>query len=140
MKVKLPTFLILAGSFAAASALAQTNEETYLVCEGQMKNVLYGDVTHGVVPLTIFRVDGKITSVATERLKFTLEKVDISTKEHKGPVYVQLIVDEEKLTLRMEVTETSRVADTVLKNSGQYTEQRMFGVFSGRCAPGKKLF
>lgn len=140
MKISAQTLIILACTFAASSSLAQTVEETYLLCEGKMKNVLYGNVTNGVVPLTIVKVDGKITSVATNRQKFTLDRVDVSTQEHKGPVYVQLIVGEEKITLRMEVTETSKIADIVLQNSGQYTEQRMYGIFSGRCAPGKKVF
>ena len=140
MKMKPQNLLILACTFTAVASPAQTNEETYLVCEGKIKNVLYGNVTSGVVPLTILKVDGKITSVATDRQKFTLDRVDVSTKEHKGPVYVQLIVSEEKITLRTEVTETSKIAETVLQNSGQYTDQRMFGIFSGRCTPGKKLF
>jgi hypothetical protein len=119
---------------------AQSEEETYLLCEGKIKNVMTGYESTEVKPLTLFKVDGKVKRVLKDGKAYTLEKVDIRRSEHKGPVYIQLIVDEDKLTLRMEVTETSQVADTVLYNSGSFKERRMFGAFSGRCAPSQKVF
>jgi hypothetical protein len=119
-----------------------TETETLLICEGDGTSLiaLPGGNGKDRLTFTIIKIGDKVTKVKSDHGLYTLEKVDASTKEHKGPVYVQLIVEGDKLILRTEVTQDKVTRNTILFNTGKYTQDRVFGWSEGQCSVGKKAF
>lgn len=114
--------------------------KTLLLCEGEATSLVAGLGGKDRKTYEITKTGEKVTKVKSEYRTFTLEKVDVSTKENKGPIYVQLIVEPEKIILRTEVTEDKRMQETVLYNTGKYKDERWVGWSEGQCTTGKKAF
>ncbi|MDP2829542.1 MAG: hypothetical protein Q8O37_13150 [Sulfuricellaceae bacterium] len=118
-----------------------TETETLLVCEGDATSIIAGFGGKDRQTFTITKVGDKVTKVKSEHQMYTLDKVDVSTKENKGPIYIQLIVESDKLVLRGEITEDRNNRDTILFNTGKYKDDRgLFGWVEGQCSVGKKAF
>ena len=117
-----------------------TETETLLVCEGDATSIIAGLGGKDRTTFTITKIGDKVTKVKTEHHTYTLDKVDISTKENKGPIYIQLVVESDKLVLRSEITEDKRNSETILFNTGAYKQDRMFGWAEGQCTVSKKAF
>lgn len=130
-------WLVLSVQGWSSSAVAA---ETLLVCEGEAKSIVRGMGGKQRSTYTITKIGGKVTKVKTEHATFTLEKVDISTKDNKGPIYLQLMVEPDRLILRAEITEDKRTSDTVLFNTGAYKQDQTFGWAEGQCSVAQKAF
>ena len=114
--------------------------ETILVCEGDAVSLIGGLGGKERSTYEITKTGDKVVKVKSEYRTFTPEKVDVRKPENKGPVYVQLIADPDKLTLVTEVTEDKRTYETVIFNTGKYKVNRLFGWSEGQCSAGKKAF
>jgi hypothetical protein len=118
----------------------EAETETLLVCEGNATSLIAGFGGKVRQTFTITKLGDKVTKVKTEHDTYALEKVDVSTKDNKGPIYIQLIVEPDKLILRTEITEDKRTSETMLFNTGAYKQDQMLGWVEGQCTVAKKAF
>ena len=138
MQRTISAFVIFA-LFGCSQPITET--ETLLVCEGDAQSIIAGLGGKDQQTFTITKLGDKVIKVKAEHQTYTLDKIDVSTKENKGPIYVQLIVESDKLVLRSEITEDKNNRDTVLFNTGKYEQDRgLFGWAKGQCSVGKKAF
>mgnify|MGYP001044711291 CR=1 FL=1 len=114
--------------------------ETLLVCEGVSQSIIAGLGGKQQTTFTLVKVGDKVVKVKTRHYTYTLDKVDVSTANNKGPIYIQLIADGDKIILRNEVTEDKRSLDTVIFNTGAYSQDQTLGWSEGQCTIGKKAF
>lgn len=139
MKTTIAAMAILALAISGCSQPI-TETETLLVCEGDATSLIAGFGGKERQTFTITKLGEKVTKVKTEHDTYTLEKIDVSTKDNKGPIYKQLIVEPDKLILRAEITEDKRTSETVLFNTGAYKQDQMLGWAEGQCTVAKKAF
>ena len=139
MKKELICLQVSALIFAGCSQPV-TETETLLVCEGKASSIIAGMGGEDRQTFVITKLGDKVIKVKTEYELYTLERLDASTKENKGPIYKQLIVEPEKLILRTEITEDKRKSETILFNTGAFKQDRMFGWSEGQCTVAKKAF
>jgi hypothetical protein len=85
----------------------------------------------------IIKVSSKIMNYTSE---YTLNKVDVSVPGDKGPSYRQLIVENDKLILRTEITVDNRTSDFLLYNTGEYEVAGLGMSAKGLCSVSKKAF
>lgn len=120
---------------------SKSNEtETLLICEGERTSPLEGVGGKERQTFTISKVGDKVTKVKTEHSTYTLEKVNINKDTNKKPVYLQLIVEPDKLVLRAEITEDKRTNKTELFNTGAYKSSRTLNWSKGQCTVAQKPF
>lgn len=146
MKFFLPALItiVLAGCSQSSSdskPQSQPEIETLLVCNGNLTSFIAGFGGPTTQSFIITKVGGKVTKVKSGDSTFKLDKVDVATQKNNGPIYLQLITEEAKLILRAEITEDRVNRDTVIFNSGAYTEDRgMAGLADGHCNVSTKAF
>ena len=131
--------------FLAAAALAfvaynVSAEESLLTCDGENVNLLMGSRTKSSFSLEIKKDNAKVVNV---RFKHANADLLYTIQGHKcGEIKVcRLIVQPDRLILRMTNQEDSEDYDLVLMNSGEYSGRlNKFNMPHGRCAVSKKLF
>lgn len=114
--------------------------ETLLVCSGTKSSAITELGGEAKSNFLIYKSGDRVVRVQTEYAEFTGEKKDVRTKDHKGPVYRQLLIETDKLILRTEVTEDNRTLDTEIYNTGKYIAKYAMTWEKGQCVPQKKAF
>jgi len=135
---------IVLTSFAALVGCGQSipaSQETLLVCEGTAFSFLTS-TTQDRMNVTLTKVNGKVVKAVSDVGTFTAEKVDVRTKENKGPVFNQLIIEADKIVLQWDVTEDtgSPVRKIIIKNSGDYERVVPGYTANGQCQIREKAF
>ncbi len=114
--------------------------ETILVCSGTKSSIIAGVGGESKTNFLIYKIGDGVVRVKTEHSEFTKEKKDVRTPNHKGPVYIQLLVEPDKLILRTEVTEDKRTSDVEIHNTGKYIANYALSMEQGQCTTQNKAF
>ena len=121
-------------------AKVEKEVETLLVCEGSATSMIAGLGGKQQTTFVITKMGDKIIRVKSQYNTYALDKVDVNTKENRGPVYIQLIVEADKVILRTEITEDKRKMETVIFTTGAYKQDQAFGWSEGQCTVSEKAF
>lgn len=140
LKKKILKLIVIGVVINALSGCSPSITESLLICDGDVTSLISRVGGKEKIMFEITKTDEKITKVRSEYQTYTLEKVDARNKDNKGPVYIQLIVEPEKIILRTEITEDKSTNDTIIFNTGKYKSERFWGWAEGQCSVGKKAF
>lgn len=124
----------------AARKANEEASETLLVCEGYSSSVVPGMSGKERVTFVITKVGGKVTKVKDELLTYTPERAKMSVSGINDPIYSQLIIESDKLVLRMENMASKNTGETVLFNTGTYKHKLSLGNSEGQCTVAEKAF
>lgn len=124
------------------STATMADTQTLLVCIGKGSSY-FGGMGGGTIrhSYTLTKSGDQVISVkAGDSTVWTLKKTNVKTKDNKGPVYRQLVVEKDRLVLRTEVTEDNRSAVTIINNDGGYYAELALSAVSGHCSVSKRIF
>ena len=124
----------------AARKAKEETSDTLLVCEGYSSSLVPGMSGKERKTFIITKLGDKVTKVKEEPFTYTLERGEISTSDDKAPIYSQLVIEPDKLILRIENTGSKNTVETVLFNTGAYKQNLPLGSAEGQCAVAKKAF
>ncbi len=124
----------------ALSGCAPSVTNTFLSCDIQVTSALPSIGGKQKQTFEITKSDGKVTTVKSEYRTYTLERTDVRSKENKGPVYAQLILEPGKIILQTEVVEDKKTYRATIYETGKYKDDRLFGWGEGHCVVSQKAF
>lgn len=124
----------------AARKAKEETSETLLVCEGYSSSIVPGMSGKERVTFVITKVGGKVTKVKGELLTYTPERAKMSVNGINDSIYSQLIIESDKLVLRMENMTSKSTGETVLFNTGAYKNKLPLGSSEGQCTIAEKAF
>jgi hypothetical protein len=114
--------------------------ESTLLCDAKTTSIIKGLSRTSRSSYTIKKTAGKVVEVKSEYYTYTPAKSVVRTDQEKYPVYAQLLEENDKLILRLEVTVDHATYDTEIYKSGRYRASHSFSWEEGTCRIGESAF
>lgn len=124
----------------AVREVKEETSETLLVCEGYFSSIVQGMSGKERVTFVITKLGGNVTKVKGELFTFALDRAEVSVSGINDQLYSQLIVESDKLILRIENMASENTVETVLFNTGAYKHELPLGGSQGQCTVSEKAF